>query len=116
MKQRAVVLVADYLSKRPKGRIVRVRRETVDDYLMAIEDRRDGRVQLIHSVADFDVWVQSFRDGTCVQPAGATCGVCDRIHTDRDVDGELFSNCVGCQVELVEVAAELAAGSGADYE
>jgi hypothetical protein len=26
---------------------------------------------------------------------------------DRDVDGEVFGNCVGCQAELVEVALEL---------
>ncbi|MDQ3954507.1 MAG: hypothetical protein M3285_03035 [Actinomycetota bacterium] len=108
MNQRAVVLVADYLSKRPKGRIVRIRREAEDDYLLAIEDRRDGRVQLIQSVADLEAWIQSFQNGTCLRPVGAICGVCDDIHSDRDLDGELFSNCVGCQVELLDVAIDLA--------
>ena len=114
MSQRALVLVADYLSKRPKGRIVRVRREAEDDYLVAIEDRRDGRVQLIQSVADLEAWIQSFEDGTCLKPAAAICGVCDGIHSDRDLDGELFSNCVGCQVELLEVAIDLA-GEGEEW-
>jgi hypothetical protein len=33
--------------------------------------------------------------------------VFDRIHGDRDYDGELFRNCVSCQAELVEVKLEL---------
>lgn len=107
MNQRAVALVADYLSKRPKGRIVRVMPMQEGGYLMAIEDRRDGRVQLIHSIGDLEVWIESFRLGTCLQPVGAICSVCDRIHTDRDIDGELFTNCIGCQVELLDVVAEL---------
>jgi hypothetical protein len=40
-------------------------------------------------------------------PAGAICGVCEHVHTDRDLDGELFPNCIRCQVELVEVYAEM---------
>ena len=107
MNQRAVALVADYLSKRPKGRIVRVMSMQEDDYLMAIEDRRDGRVHLIHTVGDFEVWIQSFEQGRCLQPVGAICFVCDCIHTDRGFDGELFTNCIGCQVELLDVVAEL---------
>lgn len=114
MQQRAVALVADYLSKRPQGRIVRVKKVAEDDYLMAIEDRRDGRVQLIQSVVDLGMWIRSLELGCCLPPKGALCGVCDRIHTDRDVDGELFSNCVRCQVELLEVGVALAAGNEAD--
>jgi hypothetical protein len=110
MNQRAVALVADYLSKRPKGRIVRVMPMQEGDYLMAIEDRRDGRVQLIQTVGDLDVWVESFRQGVCLQPVGAICFVCDRIHTDRGVDGELFTTCIGCQVELLDVVAEFESG------
>lgn len=106
MNQRAVALVADYLSKRPKGRIVRVMPMQEGDYLMAIEDRRDGRVQLIQSIGDLERWIESFRQGVCVQPVGAICFVCDGIHTDRGLDGELFTNCVGCQVELLDVVAE----------
>ncbi len=41
-----------------------------------------------------------------MQPVGALCGICDRIHGDRDHIGELMSNCIGRQAELVEVAAE----------
>jgi hypothetical protein len=107
MKQRAVAIVADYLSHRPMGRVVRVMKTGEDDYLMSIEDVRDGRVQLIHSTGDLETWLTSFEQGRCRQPVGAICGVCDRIHGDRDIDGELFQNCVRCQAELVEVVAEM---------
>lgn len=107
MKQRAVVIVADYLSKRTRGRLTRVLPVGEDDYVLSIEDVRDGRTQLIRSPADLEVWLESFRLGICLQPVGAICGMCDRIHTDRGFDDELFSNCVGCQVGLVDVLAEL---------
>ena len=114
MNQRAVALVADYLSKRPKGRIVRVKPMQEGDYLMAIEDRRDERVQLIRSVRDLEAWIESFRQGVCLQPVGAICFVCDGIHTDSGVDGELFTNCIGCQVELLDVMAEFASEAEGD--
>jgi len=107
MKQRAVAIVADYLSHRPMGRVVRVMKTGEDDYLMSIEDVRDGRVQLIHSTGDLETWLTSFKQDWGHQPAGAICGVCDRIHGGRDFDGELFQNCVSCQAELVEVFAEM---------
>ena len=104
MKQRAVAIVADYLSHRPRGRVVRVMKTGENDYLMGIEDVRDGRVQLIHSTGDLENWLESFKQGQCPQPVGAICSVCDQVHGDRDVDGELFQNCVPCQAELVEIA------------
>lgn len=103
MKQRAVSIVADYLSKRPRGRISRVVQVADGDYLMAVEDLRDGRAHLIHSVGDLDVWIDSFRQGRCLLPTGAICGICDQVHADRDLDGELLSNCIACQAELVDV-------------
>ena len=112
MNQRAVALVADYLSARPRGRIVGLRTVREGDYVMEIRDVRDGRVQLIRSVDDLEIWIKSFDEGRCPQPVGAICGVCDRVHTDRGVDGELFSHCVGCQVELIEVAVELESERG----
>jgi hypothetical protein len=107
MKQRAVVLVADYLSKRPKGRIVRVMPVAADDYVIAVEDVRDRRTHVMRSVGDLEIWLESFRQGRCEPAALGICGVCDRIHNDSDVDGEIFSNCVRCAAELVEVYAEL---------
>ena len=77
-----------------------------DDYIIAIEDLRDGRTQLIHSAGDLRVWLESFRDGRCVVPAAAICGRCNKLHVDRDVDGELLVNCIACAGELIEVAAE----------
>ncbi len=63
MNQRGVAIVAEYLSMRPQGRVVRVEPIGDDDYLMAIEDVRDGRVQLIRSAGDLEVWLTSFRQG-----------------------------------------------------
>lgn len=49
----------------------------------------------------------SFKQGRCFQPAAAICSVCDRLHIDRGLDRELAQNCVRCQVELIEVYADL---------
>ncbi len=46
MKQRGVTIIATYLAKRPLGRLVQVRKVGDDDYMLAIEDVRDGRTHL----------------------------------------------------------------------
>lgn len=107
MNQRGVSLIATYLAQRPLGRIVQVRNVGQDDYIVAIEDRRDGRTTLIHSVGDLRLWFDSFLRGDCVIPAVGICGRCDRLHIDHDVDGELLQNCIRCAGELIEVGAEL---------
>ncbi len=107
MKQRAVAIVTEYLSHRPKGRIVAVKAVGEDDYVMAIEDRRDGRIHLARSSRDLEPWLKSFKTGECLQPSFGLCGRCNGIHTDRDVDGEVFVTCIRCQADLVEVALEL---------
>jgi hypothetical protein len=106
MKQRAVVLVADYLFKCRKGRIVRVMPVATDDYVIGIEDVRDGRTQVVRSIGDLELWLRSFQQGRCEPAAFGICGVCDRIHHDRDVDDEVLPHCVPCAVELIEVSAE----------
>lgn len=106
MQQRAVTLIATYLSHRPLGRMTRVRCVGVDDYIVAIEDIRDGRTQLLHSARDLGTWLRSFIDGRCIQPGAAICGRCDRLHVDRDVDGELLANCIACCTELTVLGAE----------
>lgn len=108
MNQRGVTIIATYLSKRALGRIVQVRNVGEDDYIVAIEDLRDGRTQLIHSAGDLRVWLDSFRQGRCVLPAAGICGRCNGLHVDRDVDGELLGNCIGCCAELIVVGAERA--------
>jgi len=107
VKQRAVAIVAEYLSHRPLGRIVQVRNVGDDDYIVAVEDRRDGRVHVVKAPRDLEAWLKSFKTGECLQPACGLCGRCERIHTDRDVDGEVLPTCMRCQAELVEVATEL---------
>jgi hypothetical protein len=106
MTQPAVTIIATYLSKRPLGRLVRVRCVGTDDYIVAIEDVRDGRTQLLHSPGDLRRWLDSFKAGECVMPGVAICGRCDRLHVDRDVDNELLTNCIGCCAELIVVRAE----------
>ena len=107
MKQRAVAIVAEYLSHRPLGRPVGLKPIAEDDYVLAIEDLRDGRVHLIRSAGDLGQWLKSFKTGKCVQPRFGLCCRCGGIHGDHDLDGEVFRTCVPCQAELVEVAIEL---------
>lgn len=107
MKQRAVAIVADYLSHRPLGRVVGLKPIGDDDYVLAIEDIRDGRVHVVRTPGDLDRWLKLFKAGECIQPAFGLCGRCNAIHADREVDGEVFGNCIRCQAELVEVALEL---------
>jgi hypothetical protein len=104
MKQRAVAIVADYLSHRPLGRVVGLKQIGDDDYVLAIEDVRDGRVHIVKTPRDLEPWLESFKTGECVQPAFGLCGRCNNIHADRDVDGEVFRNYIRCQAELVPVA------------
>ena len=114
MKQRAVAIVADYLSHRPLGRVVGLKAIADDDYAMAIEDVRDGRVHVLRTPRDLEPWLKSFKTGECVQPTFGLCGRCNAIHADRDVDGEVFGNCIPCQTELVEIALELGHGQEAE--
>ena len=107
MKQRAVAIVADYLSHRPLGRVVGLKPIGDDDYVLAIEDIRDGRVHVVRAPSDLEPWLKSFKNGECMQPALGLCGRCNAIHADRDVDGEVFSNCIRCQADLVEFVLEL---------
>ena len=107
MNQRSVAIIATYLEKRPLGRIVEVRRVGGDDYVVAIDDVRDGRIQLIHSPGDLRFWLDSFRHGECVMPAAGICGRCTKLHVDRDIDWELLPNCVPCAGELIGIGAEM---------
>lgn len=106
MNQRGVVLIATYLDKRPLGRIVQVRNVGNDDYIVAVEDRRDGRTQLIHSSGDLRLWFESFRHGECLIPPAGICARCNKLHIDRDVDGELLTNCIPCGSTLCLIALE----------
>lgn len=106
MKQRVVALVGQYLEQRVRGRIVQLRPCGEDDLIIAVEDIRDGRVHLVHSLGDLEEWLMSFKEGRCFQPAVAICHVCDRLHTDRGLDGELTEHCIPCQIELIGVQAE----------
>ncbi len=107
MNQRGVRIIATYLDKRPLGRIVQFRKVGGDDYIVAIDDIRDGRTQLIHSHGDLRLWLESFRRGECLMPSSAICGRCDKLHIDRDADGELLTNCLRCASKLIVVGAEL---------
>lgn len=106
MKQRSVQIIIEYLSHRPRARIVRLKRVGLDDYVLAIEDRREGRTHLLQTPRDLEVWLRSFAAGECPQPSVGLCGRCDALHHDCDVGGDIFANCIECQAELVEVAVE----------
>lgn len=113
MKQRAVAIVADYLSKRPKGRVVRVMKTGEDDYLMGIEDIRDGRTHVIENAEELGTWLRSFEEGRCYPASYGICGLCNRTHSDRGLDLEVMPHCLRCTVELLEVQAERFTDGGA---
>lgn len=50
--------------------------------------------------------IEGFMIDGSAQLASGICGRCGGIHTDRDVNGELFGTCIPCQAELVEVALQ----------
>ena len=107
MNRSELTRLATDLRKRPLGRIVQVRPVGDDDYIVAVDDRRDGRVQLIHSATDLQLWLESFRHGECLIPAAGICARCNKLHIDRDVDGELLATCISCAGELIGVGAEM---------
>jgi hypothetical protein len=106
MNQRRVTATTIYLSMSGRGRLTKVRSVGSDDYIVAIEDVRDGRTHLLHTATGLGKWLGSFEQGRCIQPTAAICGRCDQLHVDRDVDGELLINCIGCCAELMVVGAE----------
>lgn len=103
MNQRAVALVADYLSQRLKGRIVRVHEERAGDYLVAIEDVRDGRTHVVQTADELERWLRSFVEGRCYPASYGICELCGRTHSDRGLDLEVMSHCLRCTVELIEI-------------
>jgi len=107
VKQRAVTILAEYLSYRPIGRIVGLKTVRPDDYILAIEDVRDERVHVGRTPRDFEPWLKSVKEGRYVLPAFGLCGRCGEIHRDRDLDVETFRTCIPCQAELVELSLEL---------
>jgi hypothetical protein len=106
LKQRSIRIIADYLAHRPIGRIVTALPVGDDDYLVSIEDRRDGREHVMHTPDDLEVWLESFREGRCLEPTRAFCDCCGELHSDHDVDGQLFELCTNCQVELTAASFE----------
>ena len=108
MKQRSIRRIADHLARRPIGRIVTVVPLAGDHYVISIEDRRDGRERVMENVADFELWLGSFKQGRLLQPTKAFCDCCCKVHTDKDIDGELFELCLVCQAELTAFTFEQA--------
>ena len=115
MNQRAVALVADYLSQRPKGRIVRVVPAPTypattspgePDYLVAIEDVRDGRTHVVQTKEELETWLRSFEEGRCYPASYGICELCSRTHSDRGLDLEVMPHCLRCTVELIEIQAD----------
>lgn len=109
MKQRPVAIIAEYLSHRPLGRVVGLKAIAEDDYALAIEDIRDGRVHVARTPKDLEPWLASFKQGRLLRPTKAFCDCCGDIHSDRDTDAELFELCAHCQAELTAFAFEQAA-------
>lgn len=108
MKRRTLALIAEYLSRRPKGRIVGLKQVRPGDYVVQVKDVRDGRIHLLRCPDDVDAWIGSFAEGRCLEVTSALCSICGEVHTDRGLDGEVSQNCLRCQAELVDVLVALA--------
>jgi hypothetical protein len=108
LKRRTLALIAEYLSRRPRGRIVGLKQVSPGDYVVEMKDVRDGRIHMLRSADDVEAWIASFTQGRCLEMTTALCGICRQIHTDRGLDGEVSQNCLRCQVELVDVLVALA--------
>lgn len=106
MNQRSITAIADYLAQRPIGRIISVLPLTHDDYVVSIEDRRDGREHVLTNYSDLETWLESFKAGECLKPSKGFCDCCCNPHFDHDTDGELFDLCIRCQTELTALALE----------
>lgn len=84
MNQRSVVTIAEFLVRRPIGRIVSVLPQGKDDYVISIEDRRDGREHVLTNCDDLEVWLESFKTGQCLKPTKGYCDCCGELHSDHD--------------------------------
>lgn len=106
MKERSIQAIADHLAHRPIGRIVTVVPAGADDYVVSIEDRRHRREHVLETPGDFEAWLDSFKQGRLLRLTKALCDCCCKVHSDRDIDGELFELCLACQAELTAVIVE----------
>ena len=107
MKQRAVAIIADYLSHRSWGRVVRVKCIGDDDYVLAIEDVRDGRVHVVSTPQNLEAWLESFMVGECLQPAFGLCGTVTASTTTRTSTARCSAPVSAARPSLVEIALEL---------
>ena len=108
MNQRSIRRIADHLARRPIGRIVTVVPTGDDDYVISVEDRRDGREHVMETSKDLELWLDSFKQGRLLPPTKAFCDCCCKVHEDKDIDGELFELCMSCQAELTAFTFEQA--------
>ena len=115
MNRRTVIALGRYVLRSGRGRLVDWRTVGDDDYIAAVEDARDGRTHLFHTSRDTRHWIETFSLGVCERPAVGICGRCNRLHTQRDVDGEMLAHCTACASELLVLGAEMfLEGAGSD--
>lgn len=72
MKQRAVAIVADCLSRRPPGRVVGLKQ-------IRGRGRRRRSGPRREDPRDLEPWLESFKTGDCLQPEFGLYGRCQGI-------------------------------------
>ena len=107
MTRRTLSALGRYVLRSGRGRLVDWRCVGADDYIAAITDSRDGRTHLFHTARDTRKWLETFSLGIRERPAVGICGRCNRLHTQRDVDGEMLRHCLTCASELLVLGAEM---------
>lgn len=75
----SVRALADYLAHQPSGCIVTAVPVGQGNYLVAIEDRRDGREHILETPDDLEAWLESFKQGRLLQPTKAFWDCCTHI-------------------------------------
>lgn len=107
MNRRTVIALGRYVLRSGRGRLVDWRAVGDDDYIAAVEDARDGRTHLFHTSRDTRHWIETFARGVCERPAVGICGRCNRLHTQRDANGEVLAHCPACAGELLVLRVEI---------
>jgi hypothetical protein len=107
MKQRAVALIADYLSNGPSGHIVGLKPVGDDDYVLAIEDARNERVHIGRTPRDFEPWLDRSRKAVTRCRRSDYADAAGTSTATVTSSSRSFAPAVPCQAELAELALEL---------
>jgi hypothetical protein len=107
MKQRAVALIADYLSNGPSGHSVGLKPAGDDDYVLPIEDARNERVTSAVRRATSSRGLDRSRKTVTRCRRSDYADAAGRSTATVTSSSRSFAPAVPCRAELAELALEL---------